>query len=242
MSQLDQPNGNLVAEFRLVSIAGLTDDKHPAGYVIESIVSILSLAGTIRDKLSEMGFHSLYGWGLPSKMRNRAEAGSQQILLEQTFNGERRMKIQTFQDLIEWTQQLHAYLAECLKHCATQQEEARAKWLLEYLADHEATLGQTVANFEKQADPKALHTWVYDYLSHVPITPHQACSSPYAEMSFDDISREIFSLHDQVIALYRYLEGRADIPEARELVNELLKLEEHEAMRLAQQINRARDL
>jgi hypothetical protein len=152
------------------------------------------------------------------------------------------MKIETFHDLIEWTRQLHANLAQCLKHCSTGQEETRAKWLLEYLAEHETTLEETVAGFEKQADPKALHTWVYDYLSHAPITPHQACSSPYAEMSFDDISREIFSLHNQVIELYRYLEGRAEIPEARDLIRELLKLEEHEAMRLAQQINRARDM
>ncbi|MBS9405335.1 ATPase [Halomonas sp. TRM85114] len=152
------------------------------------------------------------------------------------------MKIETFHDLIEWTRQPHAHLAECLKHCATQQEEARAKWLLEYLADHEATLEQTIAGFEKQADPKALHTWVYDYLAHAPIAPHQACRSPYAEMSFDDICGEIFALHDQVIELYRYLEGRAEIPDARDLVRELLKLEEHEAMRLAHQTNRARDM
>ncbi|WP_163560254.1 ATPase [Halomonas sp. NO4] len=152
------------------------------------------------------------------------------------------MKIETFQDLIEWTRQLHAHLAECLKHCATRQEETRAKWLLEYLADHEATLEQTIANFERQADPKALHTWVYDYLSHTPITPHQACRAPYAEMSFDAICQAIFALHDEVIELYRYLEGRAEIPEARELVRELLRLEEHEAMRLSQQTNRARDL
>lgn len=152
------------------------------------------------------------------------------------------MKIETFHDLIDWTRQLHAHLAECFRHCATQHEEDQGKWLLEYLSAHEATLERTVASFEKQADPKALHTWVYDYLSHTPISPHQACSAPYAEMSFDDISREVFSLHDQVIELYRYLEGRAEIPETRDLVRELLKLEEHEAMRLAQQTNRARDL
>lgn len=152
------------------------------------------------------------------------------------------MKIETFHDLIDWTRQLHAHLAECFRHCATQHEEDQGKWLLEYLSAHEATLERTVASFEKQADPKALHTWVYDYLSHTPIAPHQACSAPYAEMSFDDICREVFSLHDQVIELYRYLEGRAEIPEAQDLVRELLKLEEHEAMRLAQQTNRARDL
>ncbi len=43
---------------------------------------------------------------------------------------------------------------------AGQQEEPRAKILLEYLAAHEASLESTVASFERQADPKALHTWV----------------------------------------------------------------------------------
>jgi uncharacterized protein YpiB (UPF0302 family) len=63
------------------------------------------------------------------------------------------MKIETFSDLIEWTRKLHAYLGQCLKHCSTQQDESRAKWLLEYLSDHEATLEKAVASFEKQADP-----------------------------------------------------------------------------------------
>ncbi|TFH85210.1 ATPase [Billgrantia azerbaijanica] len=152
------------------------------------------------------------------------------------------MNVATFHDLIEWTRALHAHLARCLKHCSSEQEEERAKWLLTYLADHEAVLENTIANFEKQADPKAMNTWLYDYLSYAPIQPHRSCSTPYAEMSFDEICQEVFSLHDQVIDFYRYLEGRAEIPEARELVRDLLNLEQHEAMRLAQQTNRARDL
>ncbi|QEM83447.1 ATPase [Halomonas binhaiensis] len=152
------------------------------------------------------------------------------------------MNVETFQDLIEWTRLLHAHLAQCLKHCSSHQEETRAKWLLEYLSDHEKTLEKTVAAFERQADPKALHTWVYDYLSHTPIAPHQKCTMPYAKMSFDEICEEIFSFHDQVIQLYRYLEGRAEITEARDLVRDLLRLEEHEAKRLAFQSNLTRDL
>lgn len=99
-----------------------------------------------------------------------------------------------------------------------------------------------MTGFEQQAAPKVLHTWVHDYLSLAPIAPHQICHSPYVEMSFDDICQAISALHDQVLELYRYLEGRAEIPETRDLVREILKLEEHEAMRLAQQTNRARDL
>ncbi len=61
-------------------------------------------------------------------------------------------------------------------------------------------------------------------------------------MSFDEISHEVFAFHDQAIELYRYLEGRAEIPEARILIQELRKMEEHEAMRLAHQADRARVL
>ncbi|MCE8032596.1 ATPase [Billgrantia tianxiuensis] len=152
------------------------------------------------------------------------------------------MNIQTFRDVIEWTRALHEHLARCLKHCSTQQEEQRAKWLLAYLADHEAALQEVVAGFEKQTDPKALNTWLYDYISYAPIKPHLSCSAPYAEMSFDEICQEIFDLHNQVIDFYRYLEGRTEIPETRELIDKLLQLEQHEAMRLFHQTNRSRDL
>lgn len=152
------------------------------------------------------------------------------------------MYVSTFQDVVEWTRALHEHLARCLKHCSTKQDEERAKWLLTYLADHEVVLEKVVAAFEKQADPKALNTWLYDYISYQPIKPHQSCSAPYAEMSFDEICQEVFDLHNQVIDLYRYLEGRAEIPETRELIGKLLQLEQHEAMRLFHQTNRSRDL
>ena len=152
------------------------------------------------------------------------------------------MNVSTFHHVIEWTRALHEHMARCLKHCSTQQEEERAKWLLEYLADHQAALEKVVAGFGKQADPKALNTWFYDYIAYKPIKLHQSCSAPYAEMSFDEICQEILDLHNQVIDSYRYLKGRAEIPATRELIGELLRLEQHEAMRLSHQTNRTRDM
>lgn len=152
------------------------------------------------------------------------------------------MKVETLQDLIDWTRMTHKRLSECLEHCSTKQEEQRAKWLLEYVAAHEKALARTVDRFEKEADASALHTWVYDYLGHTPVDPHKVCSAPYAKMSFDEITASIFDTHNQIIDLYRYLQGRADVPAARELVENLLSLEEHETMLLAQQANRLNDL
>lgn len=52
----------------------------------------------------------------------------------------------------------------------------------------------------------------------------------------------IIDQHQQVIELYRYLASRADIPSAKELLETLRSLEEHEVMRMAQSSNRFGDL
>jgi len=152
------------------------------------------------------------------------------------------MEIKTFEDLIEWTRQLHAHLARCLKESAKLNNDERASALLDYLSSHETILEKAVREFEKQADPKALNTRMYDYLNHKPIRASAASYTHYASMSFQDIAREIFQFHDQVMDLYDSLIGKAEIPEAKALLEDLLSLEEHEAMRLSSQISRMDDI
>ncbi|WP_322002971.1 ATPase [Marinobacter alexandrii] len=152
------------------------------------------------------------------------------------------MDIKTFGELINWTRDLHAHLARCLSHCATKNEEERARALLEYLATHESEMERIVNEFKSQGDSKALETRVYDYLSHHPIKTHRTCDEPYAQLDFEGICREIFDFHDQIEDLYRTMADKAEIPEARELLQSLLIMEENEAMRLARQIGRMDDL
>lgn len=152
------------------------------------------------------------------------------------------MKVETFADLIDWTRAVHHRLAVCLEHCSNETDEGLPRLLLSYLADQEAILEQIVDGFQKQANPKALHTWVYDYLGHEPVDPHRACDRPFAGMTFDEICESVFDLHRQVRSLYRHLIGRAAIPEAQELLQALLDMEEHETMLLAHQTNRIRDM
>jgi hypothetical protein len=65
---------------------------------------------------------------------------------------------------------------------------------------------------------------------------------PYAAMSVEQISYELFTIHNQVMDLYRSLARRAEIDGARDLANELLALESHETMRLATQFNRVNEV
>mgnify|MGYP006278237589 FL=1 len=152
------------------------------------------------------------------------------------------MEIKTFADLIDWTRTLHGHLARCLSESATEHEEARAQSLLDYLATHEAELERTVEGFESESDQRALKTYIYDLLSHKPIQTHRTCDRPYTKLDFDGICREIFDFHDQVINLYQYLMDRAEIPETRELAENLLNLERHEAMRIAREVGRMQDV
>lgn len=151
------------------------------------------------------------------------------------------MKIERFEDLIDWTREMHALLGRCMAQGSDRHTETRAKWLLVYLADHERVLAETIGRIEQHADPKALHTWIYDYLARTPVLPNQACKQ-YENMSVDEISREIFEIHNQVLDLYRSLARRADIDGARALAVDLLQLEEHETMRLAAQIGRMNEM
>ncbi|MFU8877183.1 MAG: ATPase [Wenzhouxiangellaceae bacterium] len=155
---------------------------------------------------------------------------------------EQSMKVKTFSELIEWTRQLHEQLAAHLSDCATKNEEIRAKALLQYLADHETRIEKVVAGFERQADPKAMKTHVYDYMSKAPIRTHRTCDIHCSTLGFEDISREVLDFHSQVIELYRTLAGKADTPAIKNLISPLLEMEEHQAMRLAKQTGRMADL
>lgn len=152
------------------------------------------------------------------------------------------MEIKTFSDLISWTRQLHAALAECLAHCATIHPDERASMMLDYMATHEAEMEKMVAAFERQADPKAGRTYIYDYIQRNPITSHLVCDDHYAKLSADAIRSEVYGFHEQIIALHRNLIGKAEIEEALELVQSLLEMEESEVKRLVRQVERMDDL
>ncbi|GAA0844416.1 hypothetical protein GCM10009113_15860 [Marinobacter szutsaonensis] len=152
------------------------------------------------------------------------------------------MEIKTFADLIDWTRQLHAHLARCLKESAEQHPNERASALLDYISTHESLLEKAVAEYEKQADPKAMNTRLYDYGVHKPIERNRTCDIHYKDLDFAGIEKEVFDFHDQVMDLYDSLIGKAEIPEAKALLEDLKSLEEHEAMRLASQIGRMDDV
>ncbi|PCH85909.1 MAG: ATPase [Piscirickettsiaceae bacterium] len=152
------------------------------------------------------------------------------------------MKIEKLKDIINWTRDSHEALANCMKRCVNENENARARLLLNYLIEHEEKLGNVLDEFNKSGNANALNTWCIEYLDKSPVVLRNDNDRPFAQMQADEIMGEISRHHQQIIELYTYLLGQADIPEAQDLLKQLVSLEEHEVMRMAQAANRLRDL
>jgi hypothetical protein len=152
------------------------------------------------------------------------------------------MKVETLGEVIHWAREYHQVLGDCLQHCSEHALIERGQMLLQYLADHETRLSDVLQGFEQSGDTKALNTWCYDYLEHYPIEPHSDCDRPFAELSTHQIMQRLEQEHSQIIALYKHLRERVEAPSATELVDQLISLEVHEAMRASQSANRLEDL
>jgi Mg2+ and Co2+ transporter CorA len=152
------------------------------------------------------------------------------------------MEIRTFEDLINWVRDMHSFLARSMHESAHGNTNEQASALLTYLADHEQELVRITDEFERQADRKTLDTRLYDYMKHKPVKVNDPADTHFASLGFEDICKEIFRFHDQVIDLYDSLAGKAEILEAKELMDALKQMEENEAMRLARQIDSSRDI
>ncbi|WP_323844314.1 ATPase [Microbulbifer magnicolonia] len=152
------------------------------------------------------------------------------------------MQVETLRDVLVWTREFHKNLSACLQHCAGRNENARSKMLLEYLARHEQELSQTVAGFVETAETRALNTWCYDFLEKHPILHSAQCDAPFQALEPDEIMGIVTDQQEQVIDLYRYLHGRADIEATRELMEELESLEEQETKQMVQGANRMQEM
>lgn len=152
------------------------------------------------------------------------------------------MQIETLKDILHWTAEFHEQLSTTLTRSAANNEGERERMLLDFLADHEERLAIVIEKYEKNGDQHALSTWCYEYLDKQNINLKHHTDIPFSQLSVTEIMEVLVDEHQQVIELYRYLASRADISSAKELLDSLVSLEEHEMMLMAHAANRLNDL
>lgn len=151
------------------------------------------------------------------------------------------MHAETYDELLQWTSELHETIADRLEEALTPDTDQRTRWLMEYIAGHERELATTVKRYRQQAGEAEKQTWLYEHIGE-DVPPKAQWELSFVGKTADQISEEVFELHHQVIEVYTSMSGRAPIPAAAELVNNLLELEEGETRRLAEQCGRLNEL
>ncbi|KFZ30577.1 ATPase [Pseudidiomarina salinarum] len=152
------------------------------------------------------------------------------------------MKVESLRDVLKWTVTFHQNLKECLKECATKNEDERARLILIYLSEHEGSLERIISGFETVTNKNVLDTWCYDYLKEHKIIPHGHCDFPFSNLTMDEVVKEVTAEHKKVIALYEHLHSRVDTNSAQEFLATIQAVEEHEIRRMVQAANRFSDL
>lgn len=152
------------------------------------------------------------------------------------------MKMETLKDILHWTAEFHQNLSIRLVKCVdeNENENERVKMLLDYLVEHESRLKRLIEKFEQTATSSALNTWVCEYFDQY--LSIQIDGNSFEALDTVGIMAVITELHQQLIELYRYLLTRVDAPSARELLDSLKSLEEHEVMLISQGANYLEDI
>lgn len=152
------------------------------------------------------------------------------------------MQIETLKDVLHWTAGFHRQLSRCLHHCEDRALNERARLLLDYLEQHEEKLARVIDRFEAMASSGALNTWCYEYFDKNPAVRGRLCESDYVDLDIEQLMARVLEQHHDVIELYRYLQAQSAAGSPRELLQNLIDIETHEAMRMAQGGNRLEDI
>ena len=150
------------------------------------------------------------------------------------------MRVETLSDVMAWTRSVHRKLAEAIDQGVVDSGDERLHMLADYLSEHERRLTRVLEQAEADAQKSVLNTWVYEFFRNVAVKHHDEFD--FHSKDADQLLTDVLQVHEEIIAVYRELAGRADQNSTRELLENLCSLEEHETMRTARDAGMLRDL
>ena len=152
------------------------------------------------------------------------------------------MIVETLKDFISWTQKFHQNLAVCMKACADKNDDERVKILLNYLSKHEKELATTIGRFTHTSEERALNTWTYEYFNKSTIIQHDdECIEPFNNLEAGQVIDKVIIQHNEILTLYRDLYSKAEVASTKELLEQLVALEESHIKQMVQSTNRMID-
>lgn len=152
------------------------------------------------------------------------------------------MEPKTMSDVLKLTQDWHHEISKHLQSNAGNTGLERNQLLLDYLSEHEEKLSKTLETFRQKADLRALDTWFYEYTDRHKVVHQDPRDIPFSRMSNDEITGKIGQLHNELVDLYRHLHSRAESDAARDVLAQLLNIEESKSKIISFGARRSQEL
>lgn len=150
------------------------------------------------------------------------------------------MRFKRVQDILDWVVIFHDRLATLYHGMAKGREQERIGLLLEYLADHQEGLRDTLLDYAADVN-RLLPTW-YEQAPETPLPGDPQALADFLEVKqTSEVVNLAIGFHDQLIDLYKWMQDKAPTDSIRELFASLVAMETHEKMRMVRDALRLED-
>lgn len=151
------------------------------------------------------------------------------------------MRFEQVRDILDHARELHECLGGFYQNLVHHEEAARVKMLLEYLGRHEKFLEQGIADFKERASKQVLDTWFQFTQDKATLKLPEAINIK-SNMAVEDVIRMGLELDDCLIKLYKDAAENSEVPEVKEVFNNLLEMEQEEEHHLVRAALDSRDI
>lgn len=142
-------------------------------------------------------------------------------------------------EILKYAQEFHQQVSNFYQQISDKGQSTRVKMLLDYMIRHEKHLQKTLANYEKGVSSKVLDAW-YQYSKDQRTFAPLESIKYLADMSADDVMKIASTIDNCLISSYKGIAETTNVPEVKEIFQNLLDMEEqqkHVKARVALGIN-----
>ena len=151
------------------------------------------------------------------------------------------MRFEQVRDILDHAREFHKRLGEFYQNLADHEEAARIKMLIEYLGKHEKLLEQGMVNFEESVSKQILDTW-FQFTQDKTILKLPKAMDIKSHMSVEDVIRIGLELDNRLIEFYKDAAENSEVPELKEVFNNLLEMEQEEERHLVRAVLDSSDI
>lgn len=151
------------------------------------------------------------------------------------------MRYQTVHDILDFVRRFHARAGRLFEAASSQAQQQKARWLLDWLADHERRFAAAIETFEQAPENSGL---LHEWLQYVPELDKIPLELPRLgnDLSVDDAVSLAIAFDDYLVRLYEAVLSTCGSREVCEMFQKLLDQERSEERAVARNLAQLQDV